>query len=313
MRRALLALLLLIPAIALSAPNEPLAEIDACAASLDDKLDVGFERIAARCPTLAATLNASTYGAWLPRGWDRRGNQLSRAGLQDLKVLLLREQRRTPLAQELSVASVPGILATLAAADQPRTAWQRFKAWLHRLLSVPAERPQQSWLQRLFGLLQVPGSVWRLITWVALAVLVALAAAVLVNELRTAGVLRKPAPGARAAQLPPRAAGAATLAEITQAEPAQQPRLLLEVIAARLSEQARLPQPRALTVRELTSVAALTDPIDRARLSGLASACEQLRYSGRELAPPVLLRALAGGRELLASLEAAAAPPPQGA
>jgi hypothetical protein len=308
MRRALLALLLLTPAIALAAPSDPLTEIDACVARLDTKLDVGFERIAARCPTLAATLKGSTYGAWLPRDWDGRGNQLSPVGLQDLKALLLRERRRAPAARQLSVAAVPSILTRLAAADQPRTPWERFKAWLHRLLSVPPERAQQNWLQRLFGLLQVPGSVWRLISWAALGVIVVLAALVVVNELRAAGVLRPRTRARRDARLP-RPTRAVTLADIGQAEPAQRPRLLLGLIAARLTAQARLPQSRALTVRELTSAAELTDPLDRARLGNLAAACEQLRYSDRAPASSVLLQALAEGGALLASIEAAAPQP----
>jgi hypothetical protein len=312
MRRALLALLFLTPGIALAASSDPLTEIDACAARLDDKLDVGFERIAARCPTLAATLKGSSYGAWLPHDWDGRGNQLSPAGLQDLKLLLLRERRRAPVARELSVAAVPSILAGIAAADQPRTPWERFKAWLHRLLSVPPQHAQQNWLRRLIGLLRAPESVWRLISWVALGVVVALAATVVVNELRAAGVLRRRTRTVRAAPLL-YSAQTLTPSDIEQAEPAQQPRLLLGLIAARLTAQARLPQSRALTVRELTSVAELADPLDRARLADLAAACEQLRYSEHEPAPSVLRRALAEGAALLASLEAAAAPQPQGA
>lgn len=311
MRAALLALLFLTPEFALAAPGGPLAEIDACVDRLDPGLDVGFERIAERCPRLAATLKDSSYGVWLPRDWDRRGNQLSRAGLRDLKTLLLREDARTT-APQLSVAAVPSILATLATVDEPRTLWQRFKGWLHRLLNPPPQQSQQSWLQRLFAQLQISASVWRSISWVSLALVVALAVAVIVNELRAAGVWNRRTSPTRATQLA-RGAQLATLAEIAHAEPSEQPRLLLEIIATRLTAQARLPQPRSLTVRELTSAARLPDPLDRARLSDLAGACEQLRYSDRALAPSVLAGALTAGRELLAALEAVSASQPQGA
>ena len=87
---------------------------------------------------------------------------------------------------------------------------------------------------------------------VSLALVVVLAAAVAINELRMAGVLRRPRRGAQP-PVPPAAPGALKLADVAQAEPAQQPRLLLELIAVRLNQQSRLPPPRALTVRELAS------------------------------------------------------------
>jgi hypothetical protein len=82
---------------------------------------------------------------------------------------------------------------------------------------------------------------------------------------------------------------------------------LLELVATRLVEQSRLPPARALTVRELSGAARLEDPADRARLSVLASTCERVRFSDQEVAPAILARALARGRELLASLDAAPA------
>ena len=306
MRRALLALLLLMCGPAALA-GEALAEIDSCIARLDAGLDVGYQRIVERCPTLPAALKDSSFSAWLPHDWDRPGNQLSGRGLAVLEGLVVRETQRASGGPELSVAAVPSILAAIAKAEQPRSLWQRFKAWLNRLLSVPAQPQRAGWLQRLFAGMNIPSLVWRVITWTALAVVVALAGAVVINELRLAGVFRPRQATAAAARTPPQARRA-TLAEIGQASLTQQPRLLLELIATRLAEQARLPPSRALTVRELTSAASLADPHDRARLSDLAVACERLRYSDRELEEPALERALAAGRELLTSLETAARP-----
>jgi hypothetical protein len=307
MRRALLALLLLISGAPLAAASDALAELDSCIEKLDAGLDVGYQRIAERCPALPAALKESSFSAWLPHDWDRPGNQLSRRGLTDLKGLLVRESQRASSGPGLSVAAVPSILAAITKADQPRSLWQRFKAWLNRLLSVPAERQQDGWLQRLFAQLDIPALMWRVITWAALAVVVALAGAIVINELRLAGVFR-PRPAAGAAAPGPAQARRATLAEIGQTSLTQQPRLLLELIATRLAEQARLPPPRALTVRELTRAASLVDPHDRARLTDLAVACERLRYSDRALEQPALEHALAAGRELLSSLDAAAQP-----
>jgi hypothetical protein len=309
MRRALLALLLLISATPLTAAGEAFTAIDACVKKLDAGLDVGYRRIAERCPELPAVLKDSSFAAWLPHDWDRPNNQLSARGLMDLIVLVAREERRTPGDSELSVARVPSILAAIQQADRPRSLWQRFKDWLSRLLRLPSQPHGPSWWQRLLSGVQIPELLWRVITGAALAGVIALAGAIVINELRVAGLLRPPRAAAHAPLVPP--PRRATLADIAQASRAQQPRLLLELLAARLAEQARLPPPRALTLRELASAARLADPRDRERLKDLAAACERLRYSAREVEPSVLERALQAGRELLSSLDAAA--PPLGA
>jgi hypothetical protein len=306
MRRALLALLLLISITPLAAAGEALTEIDACIKKLDAGLDVGYQRVAERCPELPGVLKDSSFAAWLPHDWDQPHNQLSRRGLMDLMALLAREERRAPAGSELSVAAVPSILAAIQKADQPRSLWQRFKDWLNRLLTLSGQPLGPSWWQRLLAGVRVPQLLWRVITWAALGVVVALAGGIVINELRVAGVLRP----RRAATLAPLVAlpRRVTLADIGQASLAQQPRMLLELIAARLAEQARLPPPRALTLRELAGAARLSDARDRERLEDLATACERLRYSDRELEPPALERALQAGRELLSSLDAAAQP-----
>ncbi|HET7756615.1 MAG TPA: DUF4129 domain-containing protein, partial [Steroidobacteraceae bacterium] len=90
---------------------------------------------------------------------------------------------------------------------------------------------------------------------------------------------------------------------LERAAPAHQPRVLLELIAARLAAQDRLPAARALTVRELLRAVRLADPEQRARLAELAGACERLRFSPRRPPPEAVASALARGRELLAALE----------
>jgi len=64
---------------------------------------------------------------------------------------------------------------------------------------------------------------------------------------------------------------------------------------------------KALTVRELSGMARIEDAADRARLIELAATCERVRFSDQEVPPAILARALAQGRELLASLGAAPA------
>ena len=119
MRRALLALLLVMSGTPLAVADEALAEIDSCVAKLDAGLDVGYQRIVERCPALPAALKDSRFSAWLPHDWDRPGNQLSGRGLAVLEGLLARETHRASSGPELSVAAVPSILAAIAAARMP--------------------------------------------------------------------------------------------------------------------------------------------------------------------------------------------------
>ena len=142
------------------------------------------------------------------------------------------------------------------------------------------------------------------IVWGALVLVMLLAGAVVVNELRVAGVLTGWHAAPRRARTAPRQAAGVTLQDLEHASPYRRPALLLELIAERLAEQDRLPPARALTVHELTRAARLRGESDRERLSELAAACERVRFSGREPAPQALAVALARGRELLAALEA---------
>jgi uncharacterized protein DUF4129 len=297
MRRWLLALLLTAAAAPLASARDALAAIDACRARLDAGLDVGFTRIAERCPDLAPSLAGSPAAAWLPPDWDKPGNELSAAGLAELRTLLTRQPAAVS-ARAPRVARVAAVLAGLAASDhRQRGWWARFRQWLREVLARRPPEEDSGWLKRLLSGISLPQAV----TWSALAGVIALAAAIVVNELRIAGFFgrsrRRSAPAAgdgAAAQL--------TLWEVERAAPVEQPRLLLELIVIRLREQDRLPPPRALTVHELNRVARLEAP-DRERLHALTTACERVRFGPRGVAPPTLAAALARGRELLGALE----------
>ena len=301
MRRALLALLLALPAVPVPA-REALSALDNCIGQLAEGAEAGDQKIAARCPDLAAALAQSPWAAWLPRDWDQEGNKLSAAGLRELRALIARESRRGRGADLPQTAHVAAVLAALAPpASNPHTAWERLKGWLREMLSVRDSSARAGWVVRVLDALKAPGAFVRIASLAALALLALLAGAIVVSELRAAGWLRS---GAR-----PRAAGgeavsaaAAELAIIEAASPAERPRLLLELIAARLAELERLPPARALTVRELLRAAHLSDAGDRARLADLAQASEQLRFSGRALPAETLAGALVRGRELLDGL-----------
>jgi len=306
--RALLALLLTIaPVAGAAADPEALAALEDCAARLDPGGDFGYQRIAMRCPQLAATLEASPYAAWLPPDWKELHNQLSAAGLRALHDALARESAAASGSRALHPERVRAVLERVMRPErEPQGWWARIKRWLRELLTRP---PQEDggWWRHLFGDASIDRATLRVVAGLSIALLVMLAVAVVANELRIAGVLRR-RPGSPEAPRAGRAVRAAPgLADLESAPPSAQPALLLELIAARLAAQNRLPPARAFTVRELTRRARLTDEAERARLAELAGVSERVRFGGGEVAQPELAAALARGRELLLALETAAA------
>jgi hypothetical protein len=282
--------------------HEALAALDGCISQLDAGLDVGYSRIAVRCPELTATLAASPWAAWLPRDWSRPGNELTAAGLEELRTLLTREPpvAHTPAAR---VADVAAVLAALKASEpRPSGWWALFKQWLREVFTPRARTPDEGWLRRLLARVHLPQSMLDVGTWGALALVLVVAAAIVGNELRVAGWLRgrrgrSSASGTAGADAP-----ALALRELQSVSPTEQPRLLLELVVARLRAQERLPPARALTVHELVRAAHLPHEVDRERLSQLGAACERARFAARALPQEMLSGALARGRELLASL-----------
>lgn len=303
MSRWLLALLVTVAGAPLAPARDAVTAIDACLKTLDAGLDVGFARISQRCPDLSASLTASPAAAWLPADWT--GNGLSAAGLAELRILLTRPPVAADDVRAPRPERVAAVLAGLTADDHRGLSWwARCKQWLREVLTRPPSGEERGWLRRLIGNLSVPQAVLDAIVGSALAVVVVLAAAIIVNELRVAGLLkpsqRRPASRSRGGRT---ATTSLLLSAFEGAAPAEQPRLLLELIVARLRAQDRLPPARALTVHELARAAQLPQAADRERLTALTAACERVRFAAGEIPATVLTTALARGRELLAALE----------
>ncbi len=301
--------LLLAAALAHAAPaRDPLQAIDDCLARLDTELDVGYARIAARCPELTPALRASPFAPWLPAEWQRRDNELSASGLSELRAQLVRESAApTPAHPAPRSEHVAAVLARVTQVEDAERSgwWQRLKDWFRSLI---AGHPQadDAWLRRWLADLKLSSGVSALIGWAALAAILALAAGILINELRIAGVLRRRLDRERSqpAQARP-GRGSPGLADIERAAPEEQPRLLLELIAQRLAVQQALPATRALTARELERQANLSEGSARARLAELVGVSERVRFSAERVSDASLAAALHGGRELLRALEQA--------
>jgi hypothetical protein len=310
--RATTCLLVLMAGVALHAAaraDTALEVIDACVKRLDAEIDEGFARVSARCPQLAANLRSSDWAAWLPVGWDDPHNTLSAKSLAVLHTLVAGELALRKVQPAPDVARLRPILANLAGTEEEhRGFWARLQAWLRSVLATRTSAPTGSTFARLFGRVRLPQALLQFVSYATVVTIVGLAGFIVANEWRAAGMpvrsrRRKSVgiePGAKRAHL-------LSWQDIEAAADAEQPRMLLEILAARLTAAQRLPAAAALTVRELSHAAKLTDAEDRARLLEVALASERLRYSAHGAAPSVLAAVMVRGRHLLERLDAYAA------
>jgi hypothetical protein len=307
-RRLYVALLVLAAPVAplRAAGPDALAAIDACTARLDAELDVGYERIAARCPDLAPALEQSGWAAWLPHGWKESRNDLSAGSLLELRAVVQRELATRPAARTPRVERLNEILADLGSTGQQRSgAWARFKKWVRSLFERGGQQSDESWLNRMVSRIGISDAAIEIITYIALGLVVSLAGFIVFNELRVAGVIGSRRDQRSADGDADALAGRPRLAwsEIESAALLEQPRLLLELIAAKLTDLKRLPPAGAFTVRELTRAADLREEADRKRLVELALTAERARYADGAVEPPAVEMAVRHGRELLTRLE----------
>jgi hypothetical protein len=300
---AALALTLSCAAPLAQASEDLVRDLRHCSRQLDPELDVGFARIAERCGPLLRTLAASRYAPWLPAGWDEDGNELSAGSLAELATLLEREQLATLQRAPPQVAALHGVLLRLGEPAGARGGlWERFKDWLRSIFQSD-EKPHESWLARVLQRIEVGETVWRIVGYAALLIVLGLAALIVVNELRAAGLLARRGAAERRGAEP---AGASrrrlTLRDLEHAEPRERPALLLQLIIDALTQVGHLPPAGGLTVRELAR-SARVDARDGTRLAQLGAAAERARYSATPPDGAELEHSLTGGRELLTTLE----------
>jgi hypothetical protein len=294
MRCALLpGLALLVWAPSFAAGSGAFDRLDQCVARLDPELDIGYDRIAARCPELTRSLEASGWSAWLPSDWKRPGNDLSAASLAELRRLAARELATHRGGQVLGVERLDAVLAELG---QPGSngVGHRWLAWLHALLGRPEDPDNFGQAFERVGLSDAP---IELLARAGLAVIVALAVLIVLKELHLAGVMRWPLRAPQRWEETPGAPRAGWL-DIQQAPRERQPRLLLALLAKQLTEQSRLPASRGMTARELMRAARLPEEDDRRRLGAVAQVAESLCYSDKKPGLEHIEAALEQGREL---------------
>ena len=293
------------PAQPKTAAHEALTAIDACIARLDATLDVGYERVSTRCPQLARSLERSDWAQWLPSGWKEARNELSAGSLAELRLLVSRELEERGGVRAPRVNRLNAVLAGLGPAAKERSSlWSRFRAWLRTVVERNSRSDNRSWLDKMIQRNGRSQTVIDLLTYGALGLIVVLAGVIVVNEMRAAGLLQARTRAA-AGEAPLGAARISRLSwrDVEHAATAEKPRLLLELVIAKLAELKRIPPAGALTVRELARHVELADAADRERLTDIAFTAERARYSAASLPAETVGQTMQRGRELLRRLE----------
>jgi len=277
----------------------PLGTLRDCAATASPALS-GIKELGAACPQLMDALQSLGLDELLYDGWRQR---LNRDALGDLTDLTERYGGSKP-GSSPDVAALPGILRSLARESTPVAAswWGAFKAWLGRWLahdSAISERLDR-WLERIAQSMTPSNLI--LYSLVALVLIAALA--VIVNELRAAGLLGRGRRERAASQTRrPRSAERTPLAAASQpAALADRLAALLQLLVKRLVQTRRLRSERSLTHRELVARSAFDSETQRAVFAGVASTAESILYGPRRAAPEHVQRVLQDGQTLLAQL-----------
>jgi hypothetical protein len=296
-----------------------LEAIDSCIGRLNPDIDIGYDRVVARCPTMVGRLDGSGVAMWLPRDWRRPGNDLSAGGLRALRELILHELQLTPAmgARHPGVQQVPEILASLTrAGDEHRGWWTRTQKWLRTIFAGGDQDGDEGWLERMIGQSGMSEALLELVSYGALALVVVLAVGIVGNELWRGGVWgwlgRRRGGGVSADGSADGVAGGARLdwARVVAAPLERRLGLLLELVVARLNERGGARLSPGLTGRELVAAAGLADEMARARLGAVVRASERVRYSGGAISEVEIAAVMEEGRRLLEEIGVSGAPAP---
>lgn len=299
MRRAAWLSLLLAGGV-FAADDAALRVVEACAARLDPRVDIGYERIQRRCPELSRALANAPWRELLPRDLPERRDEVSAASLRALVVLVREagedgESRPPPETETLA----PVLAALGEQGQQGATRWERLKRWFKQKLES-REDDEKGWLDEWRRELQTSEGIARALTYVGYALVATLVLFVIAAELRAAGLLsaRRRAAGRAAPDSPWRRRLA--LADVAAAPLADRPGMLLRLLGESLTRAHRLPASEGLTATAIARRAELDETADRAGLERVASVAEQVRYAPQAPGSSVLEDAVKLAQELLA-------------
>ena len=287
-------LLLLQTAAAFAGPVEVL---QSCAADAPMAAH-GLQKLAAACPELPNALQMLGMDKLLAGGFRDR---LTPRALLDLAELASRyDASRIPAGPD--IAALRAIVDALNREPAPNNSWwQRFSSWLRDWLARH-DASTSGWFGRWLDQLAKSPSFLRVIGVLCIALILAAAVAVILNELRAAGAwqrFRRIRLTARRTQAP-RDATPAAGAALGAPEGVKE---LLRQLVARLAQTGRLGNERSLTHRELIVRSRLDSAEQRDVLATVAVTAEQATYGNRSADAEQSSVLIARGRMLLKQLE----------
>lgn len=267
---------------------------------------VGIAALEAQCPGLEAALAESGYAPFISEG---QLALLTVHGLVDLRRLAQR-YREPPAEAELEPAALDSILSSLQQEQpaEPALGWYgRLKRWLRDALRQ-ADGESGSWLSEWLDGFEMSPEAGRGIFYGVVVAVILLAIAVLLNELRVAGVgrggRRKRASAAASATEHSRDPYTMTLSDLDTLPLHEQPSMLLRMVAAQLMKAGRLSGERGLTHRELARAAAFEQDSERTSFGRVAGLAEKLRYGQHPISGADIEDVMRDGRALSVRLSA---------
>jgi hypothetical protein len=287
-------------------PGSPRHIIDQCSRhALVDEAIVGLTALEEKCPGLTRALEESGHLALL--------STVSRATLDayDLGDFeQIDDWYAEPAARNIDVDTLGPILESLQAQEpeRPLTWFERFKRWLRTLLERP-EGSEDNWLSRWLEGVSISEAVARVLTYLAIALILGLTVAVIVNELRVAGVFRRRRGAQEAGMIVAGAASAVgdDAADLDSLPVDRKAQALLRMLITALVQTGRLRTERSLTHRELCARAAFDNAGQRESFRRVAALAERTVYGSRAVPPEEVEAVVAATRSLDAQLRGAPA------
>jgi hypothetical protein len=271
---------------------EPLDVVRDCAQRISPAIS-GVKDIDAACPQLQDALRSLGLTPTLYDGWRER---LNRDALKDLADLTQGYGGSKP-EKSPDVAALPGILEALAREQTPLAIswWDAFKAWFAQHSGA------LTWLDRWLDRIGESTTLFHATAYSLVALVLAAALAVIVNEVRANGAGRRERIRA-AARESDLAMGGEDSPVLEPAPLADKLMALLRDLVGRLMQTRRLDKERSLTHRELVARSAFDDESQRAVFAAVAGTAESIVYGQHGATPEMLNRVLSDGRALLARL-----------
>jgi hypothetical protein len=271
---ALLALLACGPLRA--APPDARAVITRCALQVSHRV-TGIAALSKACPGVRAALDQLGLTAFLPPGWPKT---LSAHGLTDLDGLL-QDYAQPPSSAAPRAANLRLIAAHLTPPRLPPTWSQRIRLWIRHWAGAVL-RPVVSWLQHL-GPSGAHSGGTEAIVYGLIGVLLLAAAALLIIELRGAGLIRRRRQATRPRPHSPAGASRGEPPETESGEPdwallREHPARVLRLLVDTLTRAHRLEGDHHLTCRELETQARFDTEIERDGFARVARLAERQIY-----------------------------------